>query len=127
MKQLKIHPLDNVAVDIETGHKEALVDIPEGANVVKYGFPIGHATKAIKKGERVHTDNLKTNLGEKLTYTYEPVSYELPKVPEYTINAYVRENGEIGIRNDIWIINTVGCVNKIAEKLSALTGALFRL
>lgn len=124
MKQLKIHPLDNVAVDIETGHKEALVDIPEGANVVKYGFPIGHATKAIKKGERVHTDNLKTNLGEKLTYTYEPVSYELPEVTDYTINAYVRENGEIGIRNDIWIINTVGCVNKIAEKLSALTGAL---
>lgn len=124
MKQLKIHPLDNVAVDIETGHKEALEDIPEGANVVKYGFPIGHATKAIKKGERVHTDNLKTNLGEKLTYTYEPVSYELPKVPDYTINAYVRENGEIGIRNDIWIINTVGCVNKIAEKLSSLTGAL---
>lgn len=124
MKQLKIHPLDNVAVDIETGHKEAIVDIPEGANVVKYGFPIGHATKAIKKGERVHTDNLKTNLGEKLTYTYEPVSYELPEVTDYTINAYVRENGEIGIRNDIWIINTVGCVNKIAEKLSALTGAL---
>ena len=124
MKQLKIHPLDNVAVDIETGHKEALVDIPEGENVVKYGFPIGHATKAIKKGERVHTDNLKTNLGEKLTYTYEPVSYELPEVTDYTINAYVRENGEIGIRNDIWIINTVGCVNKIAEKLSALTGAL---
>lgn len=124
MKQLKIHPLDNVAVDIETGHKEALVDIPEGENVVKYGFPIGHATKAIKAGERVHTDNLKTNLGEKLTYTYEPVSYELPKVPKCTINAYVRENGEIGIRNDIWIINTVGCVNKIAEKLSALTGAL---
>lgn len=124
MKQLKIHPLDNVAVDIETGHKEALEDIPEGANVVKYGFPIGHATKAIKKGERVHTDNLKTNLGEKLTYTYEPVSYELPEVADYTINAYVRENGEIGIRNDIWIINTVGCVNKIAEKLSSLTGAL---
>lgn len=124
MKQLKIHPLDNVAVDIETGHKEALVDIPEGVNVVKYGFPIGHATKAIKKGERVHTDNLKTNLGEKLTYTYEPVSYELPEVVDYTINAYVRENGEIGIRNDIWIINTVGCVNKIAEKLSSLTGAL---
>ena len=124
MKQLKIHPMDNVAVDIATGHKEALVDIPEGANVVKYGFPIGHATKDIKKGERVHTDNLKTNLGEKLTYTYEPVSYELPKVDDYTINAYVRENGEIGIRNDIWIINTVGCVNKIAEKLSALTGAL---
>lgn len=124
MKQLKIHPLDNVAVDIETGHKVALCDIAQGENVMKYGFPIGHATASITEGEQVHTHNLKTNLSEKLSYTYEPVSYELSKMPEYTINAYVRENGEIGIRNDIWIINTVGCVNKIAEKLSALTGAL---
>ena len=124
MKQLKIHPLDNVAVNIETGHKVALCDIAQGENVIKYGFPIGHATAPIRAGEQVHTNNLKTNLGEKLTYTYEPVSYELPEVADYTINAYVRENGEIGIRNDIWIINTVGCVNKIAEKLSALTGAL---
>ena len=123
MKQLKIHESDNVAVDIATGHKVALCDIAAGENIIKYGFPIGHATKAIREGERVHTDNVKTNLKEKLTYEYCPKTFELPQVPEYTIDAYVRENGEIGIRNDIWIVNTVGCVNKIAEKLSALTGA----
>lgn len=123
MKQLKIHASDNVAVDVSTGHKVALSDIATGENVIKYGFPIGHAIQDIRAGERVHTDNLKTNLKEKLTYTYQLKCFALPEVPEYTINAYVRENGEIGIRNDIWIVNTVGCVNKIAEKLSALTGA----
>ena len=100
------------------------MDIAEGENVIKYGFPIGHATQPIKKGEHVHTHNLKTNLKEKLTYIYQPKQVELSPVPETTINAYVRENGDIGIRNDIWIVNTVGCVNKIAERLSALTGAL---
>ena len=124
MKELRIHPADNVVVNIETGHKSALVDIAAGENVIKYGFPIGHATQLIKKGEHVHTHNLKTNLKEKLSYTYQPKLVELQPVPETTINAYVRENGDIGIRNDIWIVNTVGCVNKIAERLSALTGAL---
>jgi len=124
MKQLKIHASDNVAVEVETGHKVALCDIAAGENVIKYGFPIGHATKDIREGERVHTDNVKTNLKDKLTYEYQPKRFELPQVPECTINAYVRENGEIGIRNDIWIVNTVGCVNKIAEKLSGLTGAI---
>lgn len=124
MKELRIHPADNVVVNIETGHKLALVDIAEGENVIKYGFPIGHATQPIKKGEHVHTHNLKTNLKEKLSYTYQPKLVELQPVPEITIHAYVRENGDIGIRNDIWIVNTVGCVNKIAERLSALTGAL---
>lgn len=123
MKQLQIHALDNVAVDVETGHKVALKDIPKGSNVIKYGFPIGHATEDIKAGESVHTHNVKTNLGEKLTYTYEPVRYELPQPQRKTILAYVREKGDIGIRNDIWIVNTVGCVNKVAEKLASLTGA----
>ncbi len=124
MKQLKIHPSDNVAVEVATGHKVALCDMKEGENVIKYGFPIGHATKDIKEGERVHTENLKTNLKDKLTYEYHATKFPFPEVSEYTIDAYVRENGEIGIRNDIWIVNTVGCVNKVAEKLSALTGAL---
>lgn len=124
MNLLKIHPSDNVAVEIESGHKEALCDIAKGENIIKYGFPIGHATSAIKKGERVHTHNLKTNLSEKLTYTYKPKHFPMPAAKERMISAYRRENGEIGIRNDIWIINTVGCVNKIAEKLSQLTGAL---
>ena len=139
MKELRIHPADNVAVDIESGHKYALADIAEGENVIKYGFPIGHATQPIQKGEHVHTHNLKTNLKEKLSYTYRPKRKEQKTVAgcsgndcrnddvnEYVnayVNAYVRGNGDIGIRNDIWIINTVGCVNKIAERLSALTGA----
>lgn len=123
MKQLIIHPSDNVAVEVATGHKVALCDIKAGENVIKYGFPIGHATRDITEGERVHTDNLKTNLKDKLTYEYHPQVFPLAEVAEYTIDAYVRDNGEIGIRNDIWIVNTVGCVNKIAEKLSALTGA----
>ena len=124
MKQLRIHPSDNVAVELATGHKVALSDIAAGENVIKYGFPIGHATKDIKEGERVHTENLKTNLKDKLSYMYQPKHFALKEVPDVTINAYVRANGEIGIRNDIWIVNTVGCVNKVAERLSALTGAL---
>ena len=123
MRLIKIHPSDNVAVEVESGHKEALCDIAVGENIIKYGFPIGHATMPIKKGERVHTNNLKTNLNEKLTYTYHPKSFPLEPVKARTIEAYVRENGEVGIRNEVWIINTVGCVNKIAEKLSHLTGA----
>jgi len=125
MSLLKINPLDNVAVDISTGHKEALADIKCGENIIKYGFPIGHATKDIKKGERVHTDNLATNLKDKLEYTYQPANNQLNVGNfHYTINAYVRPNGDIGIRNDVWIVNTVGCVNKLAEKLAAKTGAL---
>ena len=136
MKELRIHPADNVIVDIESGHKYALADIAEGENVIKYGFSIGHATQPIKKGEHVHTHNLKTNLKEKLNYTYQPQLAAQKSATERTgnacrnadanvyVNAYVRENGDIGIRNDIWIVNTVGCVNKIAERLSALTGAL---
>lgn len=123
MKQIRIHPSDNVAVDLATGHKVALIDIAAGENVIKYGFPIGHATEFISKGSQVHTQNLKTNLKDKLSYTYRPKLPVPKEARDYTINAYVRGNGEIGIRNDIWIINTVGCVNQIAEKLSALTGA----
>ena len=123
MRLIKIHPSDNVAVEVESGHKEALCDIAVGENIIKYGFPIGHATMPIKKGEHVHTKNRKTNLNEKLTYTYHPKSFPLEPVKPRTIEAYVRENGEVGIRNEVWIINTVGCVNKIAEKLSHLTGA----
>ena len=136
MSLLQINPKDTVAVDTQTGHKVALTDIACGQNVIKYGFAIGHATRDIKKGDRVHTDNLATNLKDKLEYEYEPS--ELVKGPstgsgtpsfvegahtQPTILAYKRPNGDIGIRNDIWIINTVGCVNKLAEKLAAATGA----
>ena len=123
----QINPDDFVATDLDTGHKVALRDIAAGENVIKYGFPIGHATRDIKKGERVHTDNLATNLKDKLEYEYYPTGTNSgpsrASGTAKTILTYPRENGDIGIRNDIWIINTVGCVNKLAEKLAAATGA----
>ena len=120
-----IHKLDNVEVNLSDGHKYALTDIKTGENIIKYGNPIGHATIDIKKGEHVHTHNIKTNLSGNLEYFYNYKDYGINQVEaDLKINAFVRENGDIGIRNEIWIVNTVGCVNKVAEKLSALTGAL---
>lgn len=119
-----ITKLDNVEVNIEDGHKYAARDIAKGENIIKYGQPIGHATEDIKKGDHVHTHNVKTNLSEKLEYTYAPVELKSEKIDtDLTFEGYIRENGEVGIRNDIWIVNTVGCVNKIAEKLAQKTGA----
>lgn len=120
----RISPLDNVEVDLSTGHKRATEEIPAGANVIKYGFPIGHATEDIHAGEVVHTNNLKTNLSEKLNYTYKPSWKELAPLEERTFMGYLREDGQAGIRNDIWIINTVGCVNQVAEEIARATGAL---
>ena len=119
-----IHKLDNVEVNIEDGHKYAIKPIKKGENIIKYGQPIGHALLDISVGEHVHTHNVKTNLSGKLEYTYTPefTDIEKPAFPE-TFMGYVRENGEIGIRNDIWIVNTVGCVNKTAEILAKKTGA----
>lgn len=119
-----INKKDNVAVDLSTGHKVALCDIAQGASVIKYGFPIGTASQNIICGETVHTQNLKTSLGGALKYTYSP-HFGMPKKTEpFMIEAYERENGEIGIRNDIWIIPTVGCVNNTARLLAEKTGAL---
>ncbi len=121
---MQINRLDNVDVNLEDGHKYALCDIKKGENIIKYGNPIGHATADIKAGEHVHTHNVKTNLSGNLEYTYEPVSYDLPiEDKDRTFMGYVRENGDVGIRNEIWIVNTVGCVNKVAERIAAATGA----
>ena len=119
-----INKLDNVDINLSDGHKYALCDIAEGENIIKYGNPIGHATCHIKAGEHVHTHNVKTNLSGNLEYVYEPVFHDIPaESGERTFMGYVRENGDVGIRNEIWIVNTVGCVNKVAEKLAAKTGA----
>ena len=119
-----INKLDNVDVNLDDGHKYAARDIKKGENIIKYGNPIGHATEDIKKGEHVHSHNVKTNLSGNLTYTYEPKFYDTPtESGERTFMGYVRENGEVGIRNDVWIVNTVGCVNKVAEKIAERTGA----
>lgn len=119
-----ISPLDNVEVNLEDGHKYAARDIKKGEDIIKYANPIGHATCDIKKGEHVHTHNVKTNLSGNLEYTYEPTFYDIaPEDNTLTFMGYERENGDVGIRNDVWIVNTVGCVNKVAEKIAERTGA----
>ncbi|MDE6659997.1 MAG: altronate dehydratase family protein, partial [Eubacterium sp.] len=118
-----INKSDNVKVSLENGHKYALKDIAKGEKVIKYGYPIGIASKDINEGEHIHSHNLKTALSGELSYTYTPEIIETEANEPCTISAYVRKNGEIGIRNDIWIVNTVGCVNKIAQRLAEKTGA----
>lgn len=125
MDTVRINERDNVAVDLYSGHKFALTDISEGEAVIKYGYPIGTATGSIRKGEKVHSHNMKTGLGELLSYEYQPDFTPLPSQEPFMIGAYERRNGDIGIRNDIWIIPTVGCVNSTGKKLADETGALF--
>ena len=121
-----INKLDNVEINLENGHKYALRDIACGENIIKYGSAIGHATSDIRKGEHVHTHNVKTNLSGNLEYTYNYKDYGVKSIPtDRTFEGYVRPNGDVGIRNEIWIVNTVGCVNKVAQRLSEKTGARY--
>lgn len=120
---IKINKNDNVAVEINgelTGHKVALCDINQGENIIKYGYPIGKAVCDIRQGEHVHTHNVKTNLSGVLNYTYNPVHIEKQPYKDGTFYGYRRKNGSVGIRNEIWIVNTVGCVNKAAERIARL-------
>jgi len=108
-----------VKAPIPAGHKIAIKPIAKGENIIKYDNPIGRATAVINPGEHVHTHNVKTNLSGILEYSYNPTTPQqssTPK-PQATFQGYLRKNGQVGIRNEIWIINTVGCVNKIAEQI----------
>ena len=87
---MKINSLDNVYINISDGHKYADRDIKKGEDIIKYGCSIGHATTDIKKGEHVHTHNLKTNLSGKISYSYDPRFYELPKYEKRTFKGYIR-------------------------------------
>ena len=121
-----INKLDNVEINLENGHKYALKDIARGENIIKYGSAIGRAIGDIKKGEHIHTHNIITNLRGNLEYTYNYKDYGIEYNPsDRTFMGYVREDGTVGIRNVIWIVNTVGCVNKIAQKLAEKTGARY--
>ena len=123
MEYVLIHKNDNVKVCLSDGHKYAVRKIKAGEAVIKYGFPVGTATKDIAPGERVHTENLKTALSGVGSYAYAP-AFSLPKpLKSATIRAYVRKNGGVGIRNDLWILPTVGCVNEVGKALAERTGA----
>ena len=107
-----------VSQDTPAGHKVLIKDAPKGTDIIKYGYPIGHAKEDLKAGDWVNENNLKTNLSGTLEYTYNPVNQELDiKKENRTFKGYVRKNGDIGVRNEIWIVPTVGCVNGIAERL----------
>lgn len=139
MKCIKIHKSDSVAVaieplkkgdivmveneeitllnDIPAGHKFALKDIPQCENIIKYAYPIGHAKVDIKKGEHIHTHNTKSNLSGVLDYEYTPNFKEVEKQEPLTFMGYKRPDGKVGIRNEIWIVPTVGCVNSIVREI----------
>lgn len=125
-----INEHDNVEIllqaegGIPAGHKRALNPIAKGENIIKYGYPIGHATRPIAQGEWVNEHNISTNLKGTLKYQWSPqplhTSVQSPSsIPASTFHGYLRSNGLAGIRNDIWIIPTVGCVASLAQRLAA--------
>ena len=137
---IKINPADNVAVainDVEAGvgfdidgvsittltkipagHKVALKALAEGEDVVKYGFPIGHLLQAVPQGGLIDHSVLKTNLDGLLEYTYQPDLMEIaPAKTKATFKGYRRADGRAGIRNELWIIPTVGCVNGVVQNI----------
>ncbi len=137
MRYIKINPDDNVAValtdlkageqvldvvlgqDVPRGHKVTLCDLKSGDNVVKYGFPIGHVTRDAKAGSCIDHSCIKTNLEGLLDYKYSPVAEpELPAAEHRTFRGFRRADGQVGVRNQIWVIPTVGCVNGIAETIA---------
>ena len=136
---IKIHPSDLVAValtplsagakiqageqtvtlleDIPQGHKFALSAIPAGNPIIKYGNPIGVAKQDIPTGSWVHIHNIKTGLGDVLDYSYEPDNAPLVPTDDLLFQGYRREDGRAAVRNEIWIIPTVGCVNDVARAI----------
>lgn len=140
-KYLKINPADNVAVaiaplkagekltidgqeivlneDVPAGHKFALKGFAAGEDIIKYGYPIGHAIQAQRQGDWMNEKNIKTNLAGLLEYTYNPVNADLDIQNRHlTFKGYRRKNGNVGVRNEVWIIPTVGCVNGIVNQLA---------
>jgi len=122
LKEIKIGEkvFDTTAADtIPPGHKIALQKIQQGENIIKYGSPIGSAKTEISPGCHIHTHNIKTNLGGIENYSYKPEKQKVSTQNPETFMGYKRPSGKVGIRNEIWIVNTVGCVNKIAEKIAS--------
>lgn len=119
----KINEKDNVAVllnnqnGVKAGHKIALSDIKKDEPIIKYGFSIGKARTDIKKGEHVHCHNIYSDMKKIDSYSYIPEFKELPRTAPRKFMGYKRENGKVGIRNEIWIIPTVGCVNAVAKAI----------
>ncbi len=106
-----------LSTDVPAGHKVALYDIPTGARVIKYGYPIGAAKEDIPLGSHVHVHNLRPLLSGELSYTYEPAGAAAQTLPVREFMGYPRKDGRVGVRNELWILPTVGCVNDVARAL----------
>lgn len=137
-KFLRINKKDNVAIAIENiekgysengltalsdipfGHKILLNNLKSGENIIKYGHSIGHVTMDLCKGSYIHSHNLKTNLSSIIDYSFNGDNDYSPKNSGLTFNGYKRKNGKVAVRNEIWIIPTVGCVNKTAQELEKI-------
>jgi altronate hydrolase len=113
--------------DIPKGHKMLVNPVKRGEDVIKFGYSIGKAKEDLPIGDWVHTHNLASGLHGILEYSYHP-SRQNTKEPSqnHTFQGYIRENGEAGIRNEIWIINTVGCINKTCELLAKMGNEQFK-
>jgi altronate hydrolase len=145
---LKLHPADNVAValtsldagtevsidgrslllhqNVAVGHKIALVDMQTGAHVVKYGQPIGSVTQSVGRGSWLHSHNMRTNLAGAVEYRYQPVAASPQAIgPGRTFDGYRRSNGAVGTRNEVWVVNTVGCVNRSADRIARVCSEQF--
>ncbi len=114
----------NILQDTPAGHKILINDTAKGTDIIKYGYPIGHAATDLKAGQWVNENNLKTNLAGTLSYEYHPIDTTLdstaPEDTPTTFMGYRRANGDVGVRNELWIVPTVGCVNGTAEKLATM-------
>ncbi|MBQ8508991.1 MAG: altronate dehydratase [Clostridia bacterium] len=115
---IRIHPSDNVEINPDSGHKFALRHIKKGEDIIKYGYPIGHATADIQAGEHVHTHNLRSSLSGSGVWEYTPKPAAETPQQSGTFSGYLRADGSAGIRNELWIIPTVGCANCIAKVLA---------
>lgn len=145
---LKLHPSDNVAValspleagqsvtvdgrslpvsaPVPIGHKIALSDLSTGDEVVKYGYRIGRVTQSVVRGDWLHSHNMKTSLQETSQYTYNPERATLqPAAKCRTFDGYLRPNGCVGTRNQVWVVSTVGCVNRSADRIAQHCNAQF--
>ena len=112
--------------EIPAGHKMAICDIPEGGEVIKYGYRIGNAKENIAEGSWIHTHNVKTALGDLLEYTYNPTPVEEKKTEDVTFMGFNRPDGKVGVRNEIWVIPTVGCVNNVATAIAKQANAFVK-
>ena len=113
--------------EIPQGHKFALCAIKKDEPVIKYGFRIGYAKEDIAPGAWVHVHNLRTALGDVLEYKYEPEPCSLEKTESASFMGYKRADGKTGVRNEIWILPTVGCVNSVAKSIETAAKARFSL